>query len=606
MKPVVVTLVELLRRWLTVHASGEAVGSAREDGTIAWLSTAELADRIRALSMGLRAAGIEPGDRVALLSENRWEWMVADFGILTAGAVNVPVHPGLTVDQIAYILADSGPRIALVSTPELTHRLLEARREVPGVATVVSFDVRDRTVPGLQSLAALLDAGRAHADAHPGSYRQRRDQVAPEDLASIIYTSGTTGDPKGVMLTHSNFASNATACCSVFDFLPSDLALSFLPLCHVFQRTVDYCYYYSGCRVVHIPDLSQVVGAFGRLRPTTFAAAPRLYEKVYARIQEAVPASRRRLFDWAVSRGIRAFRRRLAGEPTGPWLTMTRALADRLVFRQVRNRLGSGWRFSISGGAPLAAELSEFFNGIGLPVLEGYGLTETSPVITTNRMADPKPGTVGRPVAGVEVRIAEDGEILTRGPHVMKGYWQAPEQTARTIDAEGWLHTGDLGHLRDDGYLSITDRKKEIIVTAQGKNIAPQPLENALKQLPSISQAMVIGDRRPYLVALVVPDFEALSGRAAAGGARTSTPEALANNPAVHAAVQAEIESISGRFANHEQIRRFVLLPREFTEEKGELTPTLKLKRRVILDHFHAEIEALYAGRKEPAAPVRT
>ena len=603
-KPAVATLMELLHRWLTVHAADEAVGYDRGDGVLAWLSTAELADRIRALSMGLRSAGVEAGDRVALLSENRWEWMVADFGILTAGAVSVPIHPGLTARQMAYILADSGARAALVSTPELTARVLEARRDVPGLATVISFDGTASEGPGVRPLAAMFDAGRAHAEAHPGDYRRRRDQVAPADLASIIYTSGTTGDPKGVMLTHANFAYNATACCGVFDFLPSDLALSFLPLCHVFERTVDYCYYYSGCRVVHIGDLTQVTDSFARFRPTTFAAVPRLYEKMFAGIQERVPASRRWLVDWAVAQGKRAFGRRLAGRPLGPWLSMTQALARRLVFQKIRQGLGGRWRFSISGGAPLAAELSEFFNSIDLPVLEGYGLTETSPVIAINSMVRPKPGTVGRPLPGLEVRIAEDGEIMTRGPHVMTGYWQAPDVTARTIDADGWLATGDLGCLDDDGYLAITDRKKEIIVTAQGKNIAPQPLENALKQLPSVSQAMVIGDRRPYLVALVVPDFERLAARDHRAGTPAAEPTALAADPTVRAAIQTELESISSRFAHHEQIRRFALLPRDFTQERDELTPTLKLKRRVIRQNFEAEIEALYQDRQVGVVPV--
>lgn len=605
-KPVVATLIELLHRWLSVHPTDEAVGYDPGDGTTVWLSTAELADRIRALSMGLRAAGVEAGDRVALLSENRWEWMVADFGILTAGAVSVPIHPGLTARQTAYILADSGARVALVSTPELTARVLEARRDAPGLATVISFDDTASAVPGVQPLAAVFDAGRAYAEAHRGDYRRRRDQVAPEDLASIIYTSGTTGDPKGVMLTHANFAYNATACCGVFDFLPSDLALSFLPLCHVFERTVDYCYYYSGCRVVHIGDLNQVTDSFARFRPTTFAAVPRLYEKMYARIQERVPPSRRWLVDWAVAQGRQAFRRQLAGRPPGPWLSMTRALARRLVFQKIRQGLGGRWRFSISGGAPLAAELSEFFNSVDLPVLEGYGLTETSPVIAINSMVRPKPGTVGRPLPGLEVRIAADGEVMTRGPHIMKGYWQAPDMTAKTIDAEGWLATGDLGVLDDQGYLAITDRKKEIIVTAQGKNIAPQPLENALKQLPSVSQAMVIGDRRPYLVALVVPDFEVLASRGHRAGTPVAEPAALAVDPVVRATIQAEMESISGRFAHHEQIRRFALLPRDFTQEMDEMTPTLKLKRRVIRQHFETEIEALYAGHPVDAAPVST
>ncbi|MFQ5719824.1 MAG: AMP-dependent synthetase/ligase [Acidobacteriota bacterium] len=604
MTPATATLVDLLHRWLTVHPTDRAIGTGPGPDRMSWLSTAELAERIRAVAMGLQSVGVGPGDRVALLSENRWEWVVADFGILTARAINVPVHPGLTAGQIAFILADSGARLAFASTPELTGRLLEARRQVPSLTDVVTFDGLPAPAEAVTTLAAFLAQGRAHAEGHPGQYRRQREGVKAEDPASIIYTSGTTGDPKGVVLTHANFASNITACCNVFDFLPTDLGLSFLPLCHVFQRTVDYCYYHSGCRVVHLSDLTRISQAFETLHPSTFAAVPRLYEKMYARIQDSVPDSKRRLFDRAVAGGVRRFRRHRAGRRLGPTQALSAWLAERLVFRHIRERLGGRWRFAISGGAPLAAEIAEFFNGIGLPVLEGYGLTETSPVIATNRLADTRPGTVGRPLPGVEVRIAADGEVMTRGPHVMQGYWHDPDKTAATIDADGWLATGDLGRLDADGFLSITDRKKEILVTAQGKNIAPQPLENALKQLSLVSQAMVVGDRRPFLVALIVPDFEVLLSRAARLGIRPGAPEDLVADPAVEAAIAAQLDTLRPRLAHHEQIRRFALLAGEFTQERDELTPTLKLKRRIILKHHAATIESLYAGHEQPRPAV--
>jgi long-chain acyl-CoA synthetase len=596
----VATLTELLHGYLTRDPREKAVGHATAGGGTAWLSTAELADRIRALSLGLMARGVQPGDRVALLSENRWEWMVSDFAILAAGAVNVPVHPGLSAGQMAYILGDSEARAALVSTRSLAATLMEARRDVPGLDTVIAFDETPANGSGLFPLARAMEEGRAHGEAHPGAYRRTRDAVEPGDLASLIYTSGTTGDPKGVMLTHGNFASNVTSCCSVFQFTASDLALSFLPLCHVFERTVDYCYYHSGCAVAHLPDLTRVAESFAQFRPTVFTAVPRLYEKMYARIVEQVPPSRKRLFDWAVEAGTRTLRRRLAGRPVGPWLRAQRLLADRLVFRKIRDRLGGRIRFSISGGAPLDRGLAEFFLGAGIQVLEGYGLTETSPVIASNTLNRPKPGTVGPPLPGVEVRIAEDGEVLTRGALVMKGYWKSPELTARTIDADGWLSTGDIGSLDEDGYLSITDRKKEIIVTAQGKNVAPQPLENALKRAPLINQVAVVGDRRPYLVALVVPDFDLLKRLGAKLETGAASRAEQVRHPAVISAVNEEIRKATERFAHHEQIHRFLLLDRELSQEAGELTPTLKLKRRVIQKTFADAIEALYEGHGTP------
>jgi long-chain acyl-CoA synthetase len=352
--------------------------------------------------------------------------------------------------------------------------------------------------------------------------------------------------------------------------------------------------------VAHLPDLTRVAEALQQFRPTVFTAVPRLYEKIYTRILEEVPPSRRRLFDWAVAVGIRAFRRRLARRRVGLLLHAQRRLADRLVYRKIREGLGGRIRFAISGAAPLDGSLSEFFLGTGIPILESYGLTESSPVIASNRPARPKPGTVGPPLPGVEVRIASDGEIQARGALVMKGYWRAPELTARTVDADGWLSTGDIGKLDEDGYLSVTDRKKEIIVTAQGKNVAPQPLENALKRMPLISQAVVVGDRRPYLAALIVPDFELLKRLGVKLETGAGSRAEQISHPAVVAAMEEEIRRATARFAHHEQIHRFLLLERELSQEAGELTPTLKLKRRVIQETFAGAIEALYEGHGTP------
>ena len=600
MTPAIGTLTDLLRHYLTAHQKDLAVGWGEEDGSTCWLSTAEVADRIRALSLALHSHGVKPGDRVALFAENRWEWMVADFAILTAGAANVPIHPGLSASQIAYILKDSGACLALVSSNERLATFMEARRQAGDVEQVISFDDPPAADPAVMPLRHALEIGRAWGDSKPGLYRTTRDAVSPGDLASLIYTSGTTGDPKGVMLTHHNLASNVSACTSVFAFRPDDQALSFLPLCHVFERTVDYCYYVSGAAVIHVPDLAGLGAAFTRFRPTVFAAVPRVYEKLYARILENVPPNRQGLFRWASALAVRLSARKVAGRGLGPWLALQRALADRLVYSRIRARMGGRLRFCNSGGAPLSADLAGFLLGAGIHVLEGYGLTETSPVITTNLYKDPRPGTVGRAIPGVEVSIAADGEILTRGPHVMRGYWNAADKTRDIIDSDGWLHTGDIGSLDGDGYLSVTDRKKEILVTAQGKNVAPQPLENALKRMPLISQAAIIGDRRPYLVALVAPDFDMLRRIAGKLGLEEMPLRRQLDHAEVQSAVAAEIDTAMAPFAHHEQVRRFHLLEREFDADKDELTPTLKLKRRVIAEHFADRIEDLYSGHEAP------
>ena len=565
------TLNELLHRYLTMEQKQRAIGWGQDDGSTAWLTTAQLADRIRALSLALQSMGIGRGDRVALLSENRWEWVVADFAILAAGAVNVPIHPGLSAPQIAYILKDSGARLALVSNPERLQTLMKARRQAGDVENVICFDDPEAADASIMPLRHALEIGRAWGETHPGLYRGTRDGVEPGDLASLIYTSGTTGNPKGVMLTHHNLASNVTACSSIFNFRSDDIALSFLPPvpCVRAHRGL-LLLLRRGHGDPRGPDLAALGAAFGRYRPTVFAAVPRVYEKLYARILENVPPSRRGIFDWASRLALKIVHHRRNGRGPGLLLGLQHRVADRLVYSKIRARMGGRVRFCNSGGAPLSGDLAAFLLGADINVLEGYGLTETSPVIATNVMADPRPGTVGRPVPGVEVSIAGDGEILTRGPHVMRGYWNAPDATRDTIDSDGWLHTGDIGRLDDDGFVSVTDRKKEILVTAQGKNVAPQPLENALKRMPFIAQIVIIGDNRPYLVALVVPDFAVLERISGKLGVEDLALREQLDHPAVVRMVQDEIAQATEPFAHHEQIRRFHLLEREFTTEEDE------------------------------------
>ncbi len=435
---------------------------------------------------------------------------------------------------------------------------------------------------------------RAGAGADQAWLEEMAAHAKPEDLATLIYTSGTTGDPKGVMLTHDNLVSNALTGCEVLGLEGSFTALSFLPLSHSFERLVDYCYFLKGITIAYAESVQTVAANLVEVRPHVFVAVPRVYEKVMARVLENATAAgglKAKIFRWAIGVGREALPKRLAFEPVG----LKVRIADKLVFSKIRERLGGRFAFAMSGGAPLGRDVAEFFWGAGIPIYEGYGLTETSPVISVNTRRATRLGTVGRPMPRIEVKIAEDGEILSRGPNTMRGYYGKPQATAEVIDDDGWFHTGDIGHVDDGGFLVITDRKKELIVNAYGKNIAPAPIENALKASRWISQAVVIGDRRQYLAALVVPDFDVLKAWSASekvGG----TVEKQLQDPRLRALFQREVDAVNEHLARYEQIRVWELVPAEFTLEGGELTPTLKVKRRVINIKYKAILDRLYAA----------
>jgi len=431
--------------------------------------------------------------------------------------------------------------------------------------------------------------------------RTRAGEVKGDDLATLIYTSGTTGEPKGVMLTHNNLASNVVAAEKAIPVLgPDDVALSFLPLSHSFERTAGYNFMlHSGATIAYAESVDKVPENMLEIRPTVMCSVPRLYEKMYARVNERVaagPPLRQKIFRWAVGVGAEMFSHVVAHTTPGPLLKLQFAIADRLAFAKIKERTGGRLKLFVSGGAPLAREIAEFFGAAGLLVCEGYGLTETSPVITCNRPDNLRPGTVGLPLDGVEVKIAEDGEILSRGPHIMKGYFNKPEATAEAIDPEGWFHTGDVGHLDPDGFLVITDRKKDIIVTSGGKNIAPQPIENRLKTNAFFTEVVMIGDKRNYPTALVVPNFEALETWAAKTGLQAASREELVARPEVEQHVLGLMAELLSDIAQYEKIKKVTVLPTEFTQESGELTPTLKVKRRVIADRYRDQIERMYAG----------
>jgi long-chain acyl-CoA synthetase len=559
----------------------------------------ELADRVRRTALGLLEQGVRAGDRVLILSENRPEWAIADYACLTAGLPDVPLYPNLPAQQLIPMLVDSGAVAAFVSTAEQAAKLATIRSFAPALRLVVSFT--DAAVPGADLTLGELEAWGAAADTPAGArqYRERALAVQPEDLATLIYTSGTTGEPKGVMLTHDNIYSNVMGARAAWPFAPNEVSLSFLPLSHIFGRMSDhYLMFAVGASIAYAESIETVAANLREVRPTFVMSVPRVYEKVYAAVlDKAIHGSTlaRRIFVWAQAVGEEWTDERLAGRTPGGWLALRHAVATALVFSRLRARLGGRIRFFVSGGAPLAPEIHRFFYAAGLTILEGYGLTETSPVIAVNRPGHLRVGTVGGPLAGVEVRIAEDGEILTRGPHVMRGYYNKPEATREAIDPDGWFHTGDIGEI-GDGFLTITDRKKDLIVTAGGKNIAPAPIENRLRSSPFVSQVVMIGDRRRFPALLVVPNFVQLERWARVAGLTWTDRAALIAATPVRQKMESETIGRLTGLANFEMPKRVALLEHDFTIERGELTPKLSVKRRAVDRLYEKTIDALYGG----------
>jgi long-chain acyl-CoA synthetase len=565
------------------------------------ISSEEFRRAVEETSLGLRELGIEKGDRVALLSENRPEWAIADLATLAAAAVVVPIYATLTGAQALYILNDSEARVCLASTAAQLQKLSEIRGQARHLRHVVRMDAAAQPAADTLSLDELRARGRVVLARDAEAVRRRAAEARPDDLATLVYTSGTTGDPKGVMLTHRNIVSNVEGAKQVFmEFGPADVALSFLPLSHIFERMAGYYMMLNaGATIAYAEGVEQVPANMAEVRPTVMCSVPRLYEKMYARINEKVasdPPARQKIFRWAMGVGAQTFGLAVAKRRPGALLKLKQAVAERLVFGKVKERVGGRLRVFVSGGAPLAREIAEFFGAAGLSILEGYGLTETSPVITCNRPEDFKPGTVGKPIPGVEVKIAADGEILTRGPHVMRGYFKKPEATAEVIDADGWFHTGDVGTFDAEGFLVITDRKKDIIVTSGGKNIAPQPIENLLKTNRYVAEIVMIGNKRHFPAALVVPHFENLEKWAREQAIPFSSREELVGRPRVVELYESLVQEETRHLASFEKIKKVALLPREFTLEAGELTPTLKVKRRVVEQKYKDVIDRLYAG----------
>jgi long-chain acyl-CoA synthetase len=580
----------------------------KRNGRYEPISHDTLAQRVRHTALGLTELGVRPGDRVAILSENRPEWAIADYACLMIGASDVPIYPNLPPEQIAYILRDSGSVVIFVSNPEQAAKITPIRGECPTLHHVITFA---ESATGADMTMATLEASGASVDneARLVAYRARALAVRPADLATIIYTSGTTGEPKGVMLTHDNIYSNVMAGRAAIPFAGQDTCLSFLPLSHIFERMAGhYLTFTTGTSIAYAESIDTVPFNMSEVRPTIVLSVPRLYEKMYARVLDnalAGGAIKKRIFFWARSVADRWADVTLAGGTPRGALAVQYRLAQKLVFSKLKARTGGRLRYFVSGGAPLAPEINKFFYAAGLVILEGYGLTETSPVIAVNTPANFRIGTVGKPAPGVEVMIASDGEILTRGPHVMKGYYNKPDATAEAIDAEGWFHTGDIGELRD-GFLAITDRKKDIIVTAGGKNIAPQPIENKIKTNKYVSQAVMIGDKRKFPIVLVVPNWESLEKWAKLHNILWTERAQLLAMPTIHAKMEKEVMGELTGLAHFEAPKKIGLLEHDFSVERGELTPTLKVKRRVVDKRYKALIDSLYATNEPETEPVHS
>ena len=568
-------------------------------GTYTPISHQELAARVRHAARALRKLGFVRGDRIAILSENRPEWAIADLACLSAGFADVPIYPALPPDQIAYILKDAGCVAICVSDASQAAKIAGIRDQLPTLKKVISFDT------GLESadvsLADLVRrGGEGETAADIEQHRSDALAVDPDDLATLIYTSGTTGEPKGVMLTHNNIFSNVAACREKVPFMGEDITLSFLPLSHIFERMGGhYMMLATGTSIAYAESFDTVPSNLVEVRPTIVLSVPRLYEKMYARVLETALSGgglKKQIFFWARDVAARWADVKLAGGTPRGLLALKYSVAQRLVFSTLQKRTGGRLRFFVSGGAPLAPEINKFFYAAGLTILEGYGLTETSPVIAVNTPTDFRIGTVGKPVRGVEVKIIpETGEICTRGPHVMKGYYNKPEATAEAIDADNWFHTGDIGEIHD-GFLAITDRLKDIIVTAGGKNIAPQPIENRLKTNKYISQPVMIGDKRKYPVMLIVPNFDHLERWAMRKNLLYTDRAQLIAMPEVIAKMQREMERVLSGLASFEMPKKVGLIEHEFSIDRGQMTPSLKVKRRVIDRDYKELIDSLYAA----------
>lgn len=603
------TLIDLFKH-ATARDKKDLINYRKNGGWEA-VSTGQLSSMVRTVAMGLYALGVRSGHHVGILSENRYEWTLADLGTLACGATDVPIYATQAPKQVAYILNDAAVEVLFISDQTQYERVRDALNSVPRLRVVISFDPVEAPSGKVMSFEEFLNWGRAADESEPGIYATLAAETTPETLATLIYTSGTTGEPKGVMLSHGNLVSNALTNFRIAQLTENEVALSFLPFSHIFERTTIYMYLYAGMTIYYAQSVETVAQDLADARPNFMTSVPRLFEKIYARAMEKAEqggALKFRIANWAVDIGRQWARIVSEGGEPGTALTLKHKVADALVFSKWRQAMGGRIRALVSGGAPLSMDLALVFYGAGLPIYQGYGLTESSPTITGNHPIHNRLGSVGKPIPGVEVRIAEDGEILASGPNIMQGYYGREEETAETLTTDGdgrvWLHTGDVGYLDHDGFLYITDRKKDLIKTSGGKYIAPQPIEGAIKRSRFVNQVVVIGDQRKFPSALIVPNMDALRSYAAQAGIEAASDAALVTDPRIVNMLESEVERNTDDLSQYEKIKAILVLDREMTVDNGELTPTLKVKRRIVternknaIDKMYAEKEAQHAGQ---------
>ncbi|MFY9574598.1 MAG: long-chain fatty acid--CoA ligase, partial [Blastocatellia bacterium] len=594
------TLVELLQQAVAAQPEREAL-RYKQDRAWVGISADQLLGRVRNVALGLYRLGIRKGDRIAILAESGPLWSITDYAVLANGAVNVPIYPTQPTHQVEYILRESEPKLLFVSTPRQMRRVDAAIKKFPDLRIVGFQPIPDGE--NFISFKSLEQDGDRVAAERPELFDLIASDVLGSDLASIIYTSGTTGEPKGVLLTHSNIVFNALASGEFLQIEPGGVMLSFLPLSHIFERMVLYLCLNRGVQINYATGIETVAADIQDVRPTLMSTVPRLLEKIYARMQKNAGDAgglKKKIFDWSLSVARRCAQLTMMGKPLPPLLEFQREIADHLVFEKLREAVGGRIKRMVSGGAALPTDIALVFTGAGIPILQGYGLTETSPVIAVNSLEHNRVGAVGRLLPGVEVKIAEDGEILTRGPHVFRGYFNKPEDTAVAFDedpagGERWFKTGDIGLFDQDGFLFITDRKKDLIKTSGGKYVAPQMIEGMINQSEYVEQAVIVGDKRKYVSALIVPDFERLRAWAKDQGLTTADKSELIADRRVVEMIKKDVNRLTGELADYEKVKRIALLAEEFSIDGGELTPTLKVKRRVVEEKYGELIESLYS-----------
>lgn len=572
----------------SVASRGDAPVAQVQDGA-GWkpISGSQMYGRVRALAAALQSWGVRRGDRVALACENRWEWPVVDFAVLALGAVDVPLYQTLTPEQMGFMLRDSGSKVAIVSNRTQYDKLLAAG-ELPQLERVVVMDSGE--FPNAETFEAILQTAPS-LEARDTAFDALLKETKPEELATIVYTSGTTGEPKGVMLTHRNLADNLRHSTDDLDIQAGDSSISFLPLSHALARHLDYALYLHGAVIFYLPRFDDLPRAMKSVRPTVFLAVPRVFEKVRQAVEgRSSHGLKKTIFQWALRQGAKHRQQVMEGKTPG---SLFWKLADKLVFSKIREAFGGRAKVFISGGAPLGMETAQWFLDVGIRIFEGYGLTETSPVVSRNTFRDYRLGSVGTVLPNVQVRVASDGELEVTGTSVFAGYWKNEEATRKEFTPDGWFKTGDVSKL-EDGFLSITDRKKELLKTSGGKYVAPQPLESKLKSDAMVGQAALIGDNRKYPAVLISPNFPALEGWAQKNGISTGNREELVRHEKVQTVYREIVQRVNGSLAHYEQIKRVGVVAEEWTPEGGELTPSMKLKRRVINEKYKAQIDGLY------------